>query len=150
MKKELLSLGALSMLLTACAPNINSNHYATSGTGAVGQAMGCTVVSVRQVNVSSSDSSAGAVLGAIGGGVAGSTVGRGRGSLLGALGGAALGGLAGNYAQEGLSSQSGVEYIVKLDNGNLRTITQGTDVYMQPGQRCYLLYGDQSRVIPAN
>jgi outer membrane lipoprotein SlyB len=105
---------------------------------------------VRQVNVSSSDSSTGSVLGAIGGGVAGSTIGHGRGSLLGALGGAALGGLAGNYAQQGLSSQDGVEYIVRLDNGNLRTITQGTDVYMQPGQRCFLLYGAQSRVIPAN
>lgn len=150
MKKGLLTVSALALLASACASNINSNHYATSSTGAVGQVMACTVVSVRQVAVSSSDSSAGAVLGAIGGGVAGSTVGHGRGSLLGALGGAALGGVAGNYAQEGLSRQDGLEYIVKLDNGALRTITQGTDVYMQPGQRCYLMYGDQSRVIPAN
>ena len=112
--------------------------------------MGCTVVNVRQVNVSSDDSSTGAVLGAIGGGVAGSTIGHGRGSVLGALGGAALGGVAGNMAQKGLTSQTGVEYVVRLDNGTLRTVTQGTDVYMQPGQRCYLLYGDQSRIIPAN
>lgn len=150
MKQQSLLAGIALLALTACAPNINSNHYATSGTGSVGQAMNCTIVSVRQVNVSSSDSSAGTILGAVGGGVAGSTIGHGRGSLLGALGGAALGGLAGNYAQEELSSQAGVEYIVKLDNGNLRTITQGTDVYMQPGQKCYLLYGSQSRVIPAN
>ena len=150
MKKELLSAVAVALLLAGCAADINSNHYATSNTGAVGQAMSCTVVSVRQVNVSSSDSSTGAVLGAIGGGVAGSTIGHGRGSVLSALGGAALGGLAGNAAQSGLSKQGGFEYIVKLDNGSLRTITQGTDVYMQPGQRCYLLYGEQSRVIPAN
>ncbi len=149
MKKQVLTLSALA-LMTACAPNINSNHYNTSATGAVGQVMSCTVVSVRQVNVSSSDSSAGSVIGAIGGGVAGSTIGHGRGSLLGALGGAALGSIAGNYAQEGLSKQAGVEYIVKLDSGAMRTITQGTDVNMQPGQRCYLLYGDQSRIIPAN
>jgi outer membrane lipoprotein SlyB len=69
---------------------------------------------------------------------------------LGALGGAALGGIAGNYAQDGLSRQAGVEYIVRLDNGAMRTITQDTDVYMQPGQKCFLLYGEQSRVIPAN
>lgn len=150
MKNKLLATAALMFLTAACAPNINSNHYSTSATGAVGQVLPCTVVSARQVNVSSSDSSAGAMLGAIGGGVAGSTIGHGRGSLLGALGGAALGGLAGNYAQEGLSSQAGVEYIVRLDNGSMRTITQGTDVYMQPGQKCFLLYGDQSRVIPAN
>lgn len=150
MKQHLLLAGAAILAVSACAPNINSNHYATSGTGEVGQAMNCTVVSVRQVNVSSSDSSTGSVLGAIGGGVAGSTIGHGRGSVLGALGGAALGGIAGNYAQEGLSSQGGLEYIVRLDNGNLRTITQGADVYMQPGQPCFLLYGAQSRVIPAN
>lgn len=150
MKNKLLAASAFMFLATACAPNINSNHYATSSTGAVGQVLACTVVSVRQVNVSSSDLSTGAVLGAIGGGVAGSTIGHGRGSLLGALGGAALGGLAGEYAQEGLTSQAGVEYIVKLDNGTMRTITQGTDIYMQPGQKCYLLYGDQSRIIPAN
>ena len=150
MKKELLSAVAVALLLAGCAADINSNHYATSNTGAVGQAMSCTVVSVRQVGVSSSDSSAGAIIGAIGGGVAGSTIGRGRGSVLGALGGAALGGLAGNATQSAVSKQDGLEYIVKLDNGSLRTITQGTDVYMQPGQRCYLLYGEQSRVIPAN
>ena len=150
MKNKLLATCALVLMTAACAPNINSNHYATSAAGTVGQAVSCTVVSVRQVNVSSSDSQVGAVLGAIGGGVAGSTIGHGRGSLLGALGGAALGGIAGNYAQDGLSRQAGVEYIVRLDNGAMRTITQGTDVYMQPGQKCFLLYGDQSRVIPAN
>jgi outer membrane lipoprotein SlyB len=150
MKKQFWMVSALALTVSACASNINSNHYATSSTGTVGQAMACTVVSVRQVNVSSSDSSTGTVLGAIGGGVAGSTIGHGRGSVLAALGGAAVGGLAGNAIQSSTSSQSGVEYIVRLDNGNLRTITQGTDVYMQAGQRCYLLYGDQSRVIPAN
>ena len=150
MKNKIFAASAFMLFTAACASNINSNHYATSSTGTVGQAVACTVVSVRQVNVSSSDSSTGAVLGAIGGGVAGSTIGHGRGSLLGALGGAALGGLAGDFAQEGLSKQAGVEYIVRLDNGAMRTITQGTDVYMQPGQKSYLLYGDQSRVIPAN
>lgn len=150
MQKRFLTMSAVTLLLSACAPNINTNHYATSNTGAVGQVMACTVVSVRQVNVSSSDSSAGAVIGAIGGGVAGSTIGHGRGSVLGALGGAALGGIAGDLAQEGLTSQTGVEYIVRLDNGTMRTVTQGTDVYMQPGQKCYLLYGEQARIIPAN
>ncbi len=149
MKKQLLTLSALAFM-TACAANINSDHYNTSATGTVGQVMACTVISVRQVNVSSSDSSTGSVIGAIGGGVAGSTIGHGRGSLLGALGGAALGGIAGNLAQEGLTKQAGVEYIVKLNNGAMRTVTQGTDINMQPGQSCYLLYGDQSRIIPAN
>ena len=150
MKNKLIYSFCLAFLTSACAGNINSNHYTTSSAGTVGQVLPCTVVSVRQVNVSSSDSSAGGLIGAIGGGVAGSTIGKGRGSVLGALGGAALGALAGDFAEGELSKQTGVEYIVKLDNGAMRTITQGTDVYMQPGQKCYLLYGNQSRVIPAN
>ena len=150
MKNKLLYTCICALMATACASNINSDHYTTSATGSVGQVMPCTVVSVRQVNVSSSDSSAGSLIGAIGGGVAGSTIGHGRGSVLGALGGAALGALAGDFAEGELSKQGGVEYIVKLDNGAMRTITQGTDVYMQPGQKCYLLYGNQSRIIPAN
>lgn len=150
MKNKFLYTTLIALMASGCAQNIGSNHYNTSATGEVGQVMPCKVVSARQVSVSSSDSSAGAVLGAISGGVAGSTIGQGRGSLLGALGGAALGGFAGNLAGEKLSKQTGIEYIVKLDNGAMRTITQGTDIYMQPGQRCYLLYGEQSRVIPAN
>ena len=150
MKNKLFYSLCMAVLLSGCASNINSDHYATSSTGSVGQVMPCTVVNVRQVAVSSSDSSAGSVIGAIGGGVAGSTIGHGRSSVLGALGGAALGALAGDFAQGEMSKQTGVEYIVKLDNGSMRTITQGTDVYMQPGQRCYLLYGNQSRIIPAN
>ena len=150
MKNKLFYSIGLAVLLSGCAANINSDHYSTSSTGSVGQVMPCTVVSVRQVNVSSSDSSAGGLIGAIGGGVAGSTIGHGRSSVLGALGGAALGALAGDFAQGEMSKQTGVEYIVKLDNGSMRTITQGTDVYMQPGQKCYLMYGSQSRIIPAN
>ena len=57
MKKSFSVIGMLSLLVAACAPNINSNHYNTSATGTVGQVVPCTVVSVRQVNVSSSDSS---------------------------------------------------------------------------------------------
>lgn len=150
MKNKLLYTCVLALLTSACASNINSDHYATSSTGDVGQVFPCRVVSVRQVAVSSSDSSTGSVLGAIGGGVAGSTIGHGRGSVLGALGGAALGALAGDFAEEKLSRQTGLEYIVKLDNGSMRTITQGTDVQLKSGERCYLLYGNQSRVIPAN
>ena len=150
MNKNIIAVSALVLMISACAANIDSSHYNTSATGSVGQVIPCTVVSVRQVTVSSEDSSAGAVLGAIGGGVAGSTIGHGRGSVLGALGGAALGSIAGNAAQGGLTKQGGLEYIVKLDNGTMRAITQGTDVYMQPGQKCYLMYGSQSRIIPAN
>ena len=68
--------------------------------------------------------------------------------LLGAVGGAILGGFAGNAAQEGLTSQQGYEYIVRLDNGNTVSTTQGADVLLNPGQRCQIIFGNPARIIP--
>ena len=67
---------------------------------------------------------------------------------LGAVGGAILGGFAGNAAQEGLTSQQGYEYIVRLDNGNTVSTTQGADVLLNPGQRCQIIFGNPARIIP--
>ncbi len=74
--------------------------------------------------------------------------GGGTAHLLGAVGGAILGGFAGDAAQQGLTSQQGYEYIVRLDNGNTVSTTQGTDVLLNPGQRCQIIFGNKARVIP--
>ena len=68
--------------------------------------------------------------------------------ILGAIGGAVVGGIAGNAAQEGLSSQSGYEYVIQLDNGSMVTVSQGNDVLLNPGQKCMVLYGKRARVVP--
>ena len=65
--------------------------------------------------------------------------------ILGAIGGAVVGGIAGNAAQEGLSSQSGYEYVIQLDNGSMVTVSQGNDVLLNPGQKCMVLYGKRPR-----
>ena len=147
MSKKLLSAVCAVVLLAGCADNINSDHYSTTATGKVSTVAQCTVLSVRQVAVDSGDTTAGTMLGGIAGGVAGSTIGRGRGSALAAVGGALLGGLAGSAAQKGLSSQTGYEYIVKLDNGQAISITQGASQPLMVGQRCLVLYGNPSRII---
>ncbi len=149
MSKKLLSSVCAILLLCACADNINSDHYTTSATGKVSTVAQCTVLSVRPVSVDSGDTSAGTVLGGIAGGVAGSTIGHGRSAnTLGAIGGALLGGLVGSATQKGLSSQKGLEYIVKLDNGQAISITQGNSQPLMVGQRCLVLYGNPSRIIP--
>lgn len=148
MSKKLLALLCAAGLLTGCADDINSDHYATSSVGKVSTVAQCTVLSVRQVKVDSGDTSAGTMLGGIAGGVAGSTIGHGRSSnTLGAIGGALLGGLAGGAAQKGLSSQTGYEYIVQLANGQAISITQGASQPLMVGQRCLVLYGNPSRII---
>ena len=146
----LLATAALIMPIAACTSDISSSHYSTGSVGTVAQVMSGTVVSVRQVSVSSEDNNAGTLIGGALGGIGGSTIGGGSTAhALGAVGGAVIGGIAGNAAQRGLSSQGGYEYIVRLDNGNMVTVVQGTDILLNPGQRCYVSLGNPARVTPA-
>lgn len=137
---------ATALLMSACTSNINSDHYTTSSVGMATAARICTVVSVRQVTVQS-ENGVGTLFGAGLGGVAGSAIGGGdTAHILGAIGGALAGGIAGGAAQDALSKQGGYEYVVKLENGQLMTLTQGQDVLLSPGQRCMLLSGNPARL----
>lgn len=144
----LLALPLTAAGIAGCASDIDSNYYSTGSVGQVSQAQGCTVVSVRPIKVSTQNG-AGTAIGGIAGGITGSQIGGGNTAhLLGAVGGAILGGFAGNAAQEGLTSQQGYEYIVRLDNGNTVSTTQGADVLLNPGQRCQIIFGNPARIIP--
>lgn len=144
----LLALPLTAAGIAGCASDIDSNYYSTGSVGQVSQAQGCTVVSVRPIKVSTQNG-AGTAIGGIAGGIAGSQIGGGNTAhLLGAVGGAILGGFAGNAAQEGLTSQQGYEYIVRLDNGNTVSTTQGADVLLNPSQRCQIIFGNPARIIP--
>lgn len=149
MKKLAIAIFPLALIAAACTSNIGANQYATSATGQVNSAVRGVVVSVRQV-VAQSNNGAGQLIGGAAGGVAGSAIGGdSTAHILGAIGGAVIGGIAGEMAQNELSKQSAYEYVIQLDNGKLVTITQGTDILLSPGQKCIVLFGSQSRVIPA-
>ena len=119
----LLALPLTAAGIAGCASDIDSNYYSTGSVGQVSQAQGCTVVSVRPIKVSTQN---------------------GAGTAIGGI----AGGIAGNAAQEGLTSQQGYEYIVRLDNGNTVSTTQGADVLLNPGQRCQIIFGNPARIIP--
>lgn len=132
----------------ACTSRIGADQYDTSAVGEVNRAVKGTVVSVRQISIASNNG-AGTLIGGAAGGVAGSMIGGSdTAHILGAIGGAVVGGIAGNAAQEGLSSQSGYEYVIQLDNGSMVTVSQGNDVLLNPGQKCMVLYGKRARVVP--
>ncbi|AET94669.1 glycine zipper 2TM domain-containing protein [Caballeronia cordobensis] len=102
-----------------------------------------TVESVRPVTIDDNDGRPGA-LGAIGGGllgaVAGSAIGRGHGSLLSGVIGGIAGAVAGDQVQDRMEKQHGLEITVRLDNGDLRAITQAADGQMfYAGERVRLL-----------
>lgn len=146
MKKLFLTLVATTALM-GCQSNINSDHYSTSQTGRVSNVSQCTVLNVRYVGVNS-DTGSGTLVGSVAGGIAGSTIGGGSTAhTLGAVGGALLGGLVGSATEQGLSSQTAIEYVLKLDNGQVISITQGTAGALNVGQRCLVLFGNPSRVI---
>ena len=147
MNKLFLGLAFSTLLLSGCASNINSDHYDTSAAGRISTVSQCTVLNVRYVGVSN-DGSTGTLIGGLAGGIAGSTIGGGSTAhTLGAVGGALLGGMVGGATEKGVTSQTGIEYILKLDNGQVISITQGTNQALGVGQRCLVLYGNPSRVI---
>ena len=153
MKKFAIILAIPALLaFAACTADIGANQYDSSSVGSVTRALKGKIVSVRSITVRDDDRSTGTTIGGVAGGVAGSQIGKGAtAGVLGAVGGALIGGVAGNLAQSGLSSQSGYEYIIQLDNGGVVSVTQGDDVVLGVGQPCMVIYGNgrsRARVIP--
>lgn len=144
---KFLTATAAFLFLCGCQADIDSNQYSAASTGRASAASPCTVINVRQVKVKT-DNELGTIIGGAAGGIAGYSIGSGKTAhLLGGLGGAVLGGIAGDATQGALSSQSAYEYVVKLDNGQIMTLTQGSDALLAPGQKCMMLFGNPSRLI---
>lgn len=62
------------------------------------------------------------------GATAGSALGGGvRSNIVGAVGGAVIGGIAGAAIESSATKQTGMEYVVETENGNLMTIVQGEE-----------------------
>ena len=102
-----------------------------------------TLESVRAVKIQSNGGQPSG-LGAVGGGavgaVAGSTIGGGTGSILTAIVGGIAGAVAGNAIENGVATRDGAELTVRLDNGDLRAITQEqTGEVFRAGDRVRLL-----------
>jgi outer membrane lipoprotein SlyB len=135
--------GALvaSAVVSGCAGTSSGSVY-SGGQARQEQTVRMGVVeSVRQVTIEGSRSGVGAVAGGAVGGVAGSNIGGGKGGTIGTILGAVAGGVAGNAIEQGVTKKQGLEITVKLDNGELRAITQDADEAFRPGERVRLLSG---------
>lgn len=138
----LAGLIAASAFISGCASTSSGSVY-SGGQARQEQTVRMGVVeSVRQVTIEGSKSGVGTIAGGAIGGVAGSNIGGGsRGSAVGTILGAVAGGLAGNAIEQGTTKKQGLEITVKLDNGELRAITQDADESFRPGERVRLLSG---------
>jgi len=133
-----------SLAMSGCAYNSSSADVYTSSQAQREETvrMG-TVDSVRAVKISSNNGQPSGI-GAIGGGalgaVAGSAIGGGRGSILTGIVGGLAGAVAGNTVENSTAMRDGVEITVRLDNGDMRAITQSaTGEIFRAGERVRLL-----------
>lgn len=149
--KQFALIVLMSVVVTACTPNISPNQYATTEVGQANKTVPGVIVNARQVVVTGSDD--GNNWGALGGGavgaVAGSAIGGGaRMNILGGIAGAIGGALVGNAIQNSATTQCAMEYIVRIDNGELITVTQAVHPLFNKGQQVYVIFGDRVRIIP--
>ena len=132
---------AAALGISGCASTSSGSVYETRQARQEQTVRLGVVESVRNVTIEGSRSPIGAVAGGALGGVAGSNVGGGRGTTIGSILGAVAGGVAGSILEERATRKDGIEITVKLENGELRAITQDADEVFKPGERVRLLSG---------
>ncbi|KXV10325.1 hypothetical protein CR51_09055 [Caballeronia megalochromosomata] len=134
-----------SVTLTGCAYNSSSSDVYTASQAQREETVRmATVESVRGVKISSNNGQP-TGLGTIGGGALGgvaaaSAIGGGNGSIIAGIIGGLAGAVAGNAVENSVAMKNGLEITVRLENGDLRAITQTANgEVFQAGERVRLL-----------
>lgn len=152
MKKLLVVLPMLllSIVLTGCSPNLSSNVLNAGEVGTVNKTASGVIISKRAVQIDN-NSRVGGLVGTGGGALAGSLISHNTtAQIAGALGGAVLGGVIGNALDQSIHSQIGYEYVIRLQNHQVITVTQTQDTNLFVGQKVMVIYGPRTRLIPDN
>jgi outer membrane lipoprotein SlyB len=130
----------LAAILAGCAnPAPSGQAYSTYQTQSEQIVRMATVESVRNVAIYNQQTGVGALSGAALGGLGGSRIGEGNGSVAAGILGAVAGGVIGNNIENKANTRPGLEITVRLDDGELRAITQLADEPFRPGDRVRLL-----------
>lgn len=141
----------LALMLGGCAKNVDQGVYTPDDVGGIDKVERGVIVSARPVAIQGNKVGVGVGAGSVGGAIGGSMIGQGKASALAAIAGAVIGGVAGMAAEEGITQQKGMEYIIEKDGGKLVTLVQGADSTLAPGQRVLILYGPKrTRVVADN
>jgi outer membrane lipoprotein SlyB len=108
----------------------------------------CGVVeSIRYVEQKGEGSGVGAIAGGVLGGVLGHQIGSGRGNTAATIVGAGAGAYAGNEVEKNAKKKSYYAVAIRLDNGRLRTITQGARPGVREGDRVKIGSGNRLALI---
>lgn len=112
---------ALSLTIMGCTPNISPDVTQASNANTMQTAIPGTIIAKHMVTVKGDNTIgtvAGGALGAIGGSAIGGST---RANLIAGIAGAGLGAAAGNVIQNKMTTQKGIEYVIRLD-----TMVSGT------------------------
>jgi outer membrane lipoprotein SlyB len=138
--KKYFATVAIILALTACKELPNQTTYSAKEVGVARSITLATVQSVREVPIIAKPTDTGMLLGAGAGAGGGSYVG-GDAQPWAIAGGAVLGAVAGYVAEQNITDRTGLEYILSMDNGEIKTITQEKaegDVIFKKGDRVLL------------
>ena len=137
---------ALGAGLVACAPATNTT-VSRGALGTAGYVDYGTIIGMRPVNVQGTRSGLGAGTGAVAGGLVGSTIGGDwRARTVGGVVGALAGGIAGAAVEEGVTSGTAMEFIVRGDDGQTRAIVQTNELGLTVGERVVVTQTDRIRL----
>lgn len=138
---------AVCIFSVGCAPNISPNTYVGAEVGVVSRVQKGVVISKREVNIDNAGG-AGGVAGTAAGAAAGSTIGHGIApNVAGAVGAAVVGGVIGHALDKNVNRHRGMEYIIRLGNGDTISVVQTTETLFHEGQHVLIIYGAVTRII---
>lgn len=137
---------ALGTGLAACAPADNST-VSRGALGSSGYVSSGTIIGMRPVAVQGTRSGVGAGAGAVAGGLVGSTIGGDwRARTVGGVIGALAGGLAGGAIEEGVTRGNAMEFIIRDDNGQTRSVIQTNEMNLAVGEQVIMTQTDRVRL----
>ena len=140
-----------SLLAAGCASDFSGSSYSQSSARTQQVVYYGEITHIEGATIEGNDGVVGGIAGAVVGGLLGNTIGGGSGRSLAAGVGAVAGAAAGAAVEKGTTKQNGLAIEVKLDNGNVMSVTQtaGSDSFAV-GQRVRVLVGaaGKTRVRP--
>jgi outer membrane lipoprotein SlyB len=106
-----------------------------------------TVQSINYVEEKGQGSGVGLIAGGVVGGVLGHQIGSGRGNTVATVAGAAGGAYVGNEIEKNKKKKSYYNVVIRMDNGQTRTIQYGSQPPAREGERVKILDGNRLALI---
>lgn len=147
--KKIYAILTAMLALTSCARQTSSDVYDSQHFGEAQTTYAGVIMQLRDVTVGNGEGLQDNTAGILGGGVAGvllgSTIGRGAGTVVAEVAGGLAGATGGAALEQGLKKQNAIEYMVQLDNGDLKTIVQAPKPALHVGQKVYVMISHEGR-----